>query len=394
MDNDPRVFCGGLQGDSDRRPPSVKILHVFGRMDRGGAEMRTLELMRKLRHSDVQFQFCVLSGLPGELDDEIRELGGQVHLLPLGPLFSIRFKRLLLKHSYDVVHSHVHYFSGHIIKLASVVGTPIRVAHFRSVRDGHGDHLLRRFYRLLMQHWTDRFATHILAVSKSVMAAAWKSDWQEEPRCRVIYNGLDTGPFVGPRNKSGVLHELALPQDSSLLVHVGRMTRPKNHMRVVAIFGKIAQLVPGSRLLLIGRGGNDIEARIRRRVTQLGLTSRVVFLGERTDVPRLLKASDLMIFPSLWEGLPGACLEACIAGTPVLASDLPGIREIAQHFPDVHCLGLDEDDSEWALVAKGLLDGKNEERSIDTSVREFSKSVFALENCMKAHLEVWKARSS
>jgi len=388
---DPKVLGGDLHSDPDGQFPSVKILHVFGRMNRGGAEMRTLELMKIVQPLGLQFHFYVLSGQRGELDDKIYELGGHVHYQRLNIMFPVCFKRILTRHKFDVVHSHVYYFSGYVAKLAAEAKIPVRIAHFRSVRDYHGERLHRRLYRRLMKHWIDRYATHILAVSKAAMTASWRDDWQEDPRCRVIYNGLDTGPFKGPRNKSGVLNELALPQNCHLIVHVGRMSRPKNHDRVISIFSKLHSLEPKSRLLLIGRSDRDIEARLKKRVNQLGLTSWVVFLGERMDVPRLLKAADLMILPSLWEGLPGVCLEACAAGTPVLASDLPGVREVADHFQEIRYLGLEEDDFVWASLAKRLLCENSERKSTDTSVPEFSESVFSLENCMKAHIEVWKA---
>ncbi|MBI4773112.1 MAG: glycosyltransferase [Deltaproteobacteria bacterium] len=388
-----KVFRGDLYSDPDDRSPSVKILHVFGRMNRGGAEMRTLELMKMVQPLGLQFHFYVLSGQQGELDDRIYQLGGLVHYQRLNIMFPVRFKRILSRHKFDVVHSHVYYFSGYVSKLAAEAKIPVRIAHFRSVRDYHGERLHRKLYRRLMKHWIDRYATHILAVSKSAMDASWGEDWRSDRRCRVIYNGLDTASFTGSRNKSGVLSELALPLDCHLIAHVGRMSRPKNHERVISIFSKIHSLEPKSRLLLIGRSDNDIEVRLRKRVNQLGLASRVVFLGERMDVPRLLKAADLMILPSLWEGLPGVCLEACAAGTPVLASDLPGVREIADHLQDIHYLGLEEDDSVWASLAKRLLGEHQVRRSTDAAVREFSKSVFSLENCMRAHLEVWKANS-
>ena len=394
MDKDPKVFRGDIQGDSEHRPPLFKILHVFGQMNRGGAELRTLELMRKADAFGVRFQFCALSGKPGELDSEIRELGGRIHLLRLGPAFPFRFKRLLSRHHYDVVHSHVHYFSGYIMKLAAEAKTPSRIVHFRTVRDSHGNSLFRRLYRRLMKYWIDRYANQILAVSNGSMAASWGEAWRKDGRCRVIYNGVELLTFMEPPDRRGVLNEIGLPKDSKLCIHVGQMSPPKNHGKLISIFSEVIKQEPSARLMLVGRGGNEIEARIRRRIAQLGLADYVRFLGERTDVPRLLKASDLMIFPSQWEGLPGACLEACAAGTPVLASDLPSAREIAEHFPSVHYLGLDRDDSEWALLANMLLDKNNEKRSTDVSIREFSKSVFALENCMKAHLEVWKARPS
>ncbi|MFN8944113.1 MAG: glycosyltransferase family 1 protein, partial [Pseudobdellovibrionaceae bacterium] len=99
---------------------TYRILHIFGKMDRGGAEMRTLELMEKLSNEkQFLFDFCVLSGQPGELDSKIRSLGGEVHYLKLNFAFTNQFRRLLRTKKYDAIHSHVHLFSGYLLKLAA-----------------------------------------------------------------------------------------------------------------------------------------------------------------------------------------------------------------------------------------------------------------------------------
>src|SRR5436190_1275673 len=83
----------------------INILHLFGRMDRGGAEMRTLELMRHVDRDRFRLEFCALSGEAGDLDEEIRSLGGRVHLLRLGASFGWKFRRLLRERRFDVVQS-------------------------------------------------------------------------------------------------------------------------------------------------------------------------------------------------------------------------------------------------------------------------------------------------
>ena len=186
------------------------------------------------------------------------------------------------------------------------------------------------------------------------MAAAWGPAWRTDPRCRVIYNGIDMQPFTPPPDRCGVRREFALPKECRLYIHVGRFAPPKNQERLVSIFAEIAQAQPSAYLLLVGHGENEIEDAVRTRVQALGITDRVVFTGRRTDVPRLLKATDVLIFPSLWEGSPGAVLEACAAGTPVLASAIPGVDEIAAQLPAVQCLPLTSSDKEWAEMAMAL----------------------------------------
>ena len=103
-----------------------------------------------------------------------------------------------------------------------------------------------------------------------------------------------------------------------------------------------------------------MEPQVREMVRRLHLLDGVALAGNRSDIVRLVKAADLMIFPSLWEGLPGAVLEAASAGIPVLASDLPGVRELAEHLSRIEALSLERADRDWALRAAELASSRHE----------------------------------
>lgn len=374
----------------------IKILHVFGRMNRGGAEMRTLELLRHIDRRRFRFHFCTLAGVRGALDDELRALGSPVHSVRHGSFgFLRRFGILLREHRFDVVYSHVLNYSGLILRLAARHGVPIRAAVLRSLHDGRGDSLGRTTYRRLMRRWIDRYATNILAVGEGVMVGAWGPDWAADPRCEVIYNGLEVGPCpVEPcpveADTQAVRREFGLPSDSPLYVHVGHMRPPKNHGRLIEIFAAIERRQPDAGLLLVGHGERSVEQRLRQRTARLGLDRSIVFCGERTDVPRLLAAADAMIFPSLWEGLPGAVLEAAAVGTPVLASDLPGVRDIATRLPLVRYLSLDESDATWAATLETLVETAADATVREAARRDFRNSVFTIDQCARRHGRIWE----
>jgi len=241
-----------------------------------------------------------------------------------------------------------------------------------------------------MRYWIDRYATSILAVSEGAMASSWGPKWVTDPRCQVIYNGLDLSAFEKPLDLRGVLGEFKLPEDSHLYIHVGSMSPAKNHLRLISIFSTILRHEPMARLILVGRGNNGIEQRVRSWVEELGISDQVVFAGERHDVPRLLKAADMMLFPSLREGLPGVVLEACAAGTPVLASDLPGVREIAAHLPLVHYLSLNASDEEWALEACRIFGSYVRDIDKEMGIRNFADSVFGMTRCVEAQCSIWQ----
>ena len=360
-------------------------------MERGGAQMRTLDVMGHVDRRRYEMHFGVLSGRADVLDDRVRELGGQMHMLPLKSVrFPREFRRLLDRHRFDVVHCHAHYTSGWIVRLAARAGVPIRVVHFRSSHDGRGNGPSRRLFRRVLRRWIDRYATDVLAVSQWAMANAWSPEWRSDPRCRVIYNGLEPSLLAGDPDPSGVRREFGIPEDAPLYVHVGRMTEAKNHLRLLSIFADVLKRRPAARLLLVGRGGNRVQREVRNRIAALGLADRVFLAGQRADVPRLLEAADAMIFPSLWEGLPGAVLEACAAGTPVLASAVPGICEIAARLPEVRCLSLDASDRRWAGAVDEIPAYHLRCPQRRAAFERFARSEFVVSRCAEQLCRVWQ----
>ena len=364
----------------------MRVLQIFGQMNCGGAEMRTLELMPVLAARGVRFDFCTLNrgGQPGHLDKRIREMGGEVVLCPLGHNrlnFARRFKTLLRDGRYDVVHSHVHLTSGWILKLASAAGVHGRVMHFRNTTDGARSTLMRQVYSKLMRCYADQHANQVLAVCEAAMVHGWGPGWAEDPRMKVIYNGLDIKRFkeaLGDR--VSLLSDLGLPADSKLVIQVGRFTPAKGHRELVPVLPALIADRPNVHVLFVGDGVRRSE--IEGRVKELGLDRNVHFLGVRSDIPQLLKSCDLSILPSLWEGLPGVVLESLAAGLRVVATPLPGVREIAAHSGRVEIV---ESGEMSELVQQiGVVLDKDE-----LGVPERFPAAFDLERCAAQWLEVY-----
>ena len=326
----------------------TRVLHVFGRLQRGGAEMRTLEVLRRLEKDRFSFAMVALSAGPGGLEQVAAADGIAVEVCPLGRGFARRFMDVLTRLRVDVLHSHVHYTSGYLLWLAQRAGVSNRIAHFRNTSDGQGNSPRRLVQRAVLRKLIDWHATDILAVSEGTMAEAWRQDWAADPRCRVIFNGLDTSPYDGASEPQAVRREFGWPIDAPLFISVASFQPAKNQVRVAEVFKAIADRSADARLVFVGREVDGYQAQVRELVSRLSLERKVAFAGERADVPRLLKASDALLFPSRWEGLPGAVLESCAAGVPVVGSDISGVLEIARYFPTVTPLSLAESHEVWA----------------------------------------------
>ncbi len=369
----------------------IRVLEVFGRLNRGGAEMRTLDVLREIDRNQFSIDMVALTDQPGDLDEDFRQLGCRVIHCPLDSMLPWRFPRLVV--GYDVVHVHLQFFSGYILRLARWAGVPRRIIHFRGTTRGNERRWRYPLQTRIMQHLIQRDATRIVGNGESSLALAWNREWRRDPRCLVIPNGLDHRPLDIVPDPEGVRKEFGFPSQAPLVVHVGRMDLAKNHLRLAEICRTIYQMHSETRFLFIGREDPDIGNRLRSRLEALGMTEVVRLTGTRQDVGRLIHAADLLLFPSLHEGVPGAVLEAGAIGLPVLASDLPGVQEIARHLRDIHQMPLSSPDTAWANTAWNILvrhRQKDRVTNAKEALRRFARTIFALPNCIKAHEILWK----
>jgi glycosyltransferase involved in cell wall biosynthesis len=222
-------------------------------MNRGGAELRTIEIMRHIDRAKYRMDYCVLSGAKGDLDAEIELLGGQIHYLKLQwTHFAKQFAAVIAGCGYSIIHSHVHDFSGAILWLAARTGVSKRIAHFRSSTDGKKGTPLRIVQRFILRRLIDRYATNILAVSKATMETAWSVNWRQDPRCHIIYNGIEQDVCGTSGDSKAVRSQLGVPYEARCLVHVGNFVRPKNHLRVIDIFYEYMKIRNDSYLVLLG----------------------------------------------------------------------------------------------------------------------------------------------
>lgn len=350
--------------------------------------MRTLEVMRGLDRARFQLEFNALSGQRGTLDDEVRALGGEVHHVALGPTFPAAFVALLRRRRIHVVHSHVHLTSGATLALAAVAGVRGRIAHFRSTQDDRGHSLARGAYRRLMRVLLDRAATAIVGSGREALSLAWSERWQDDRRCRVIYNAIDPRRFASPAAAARIRESLGVPAGAALVVNVGRLEYPKNPARSVDVVARALARRPIC-LVFVGRGGPE-EGLVLERIEQRGVAAHVRLIGERADVPDLLHAADALLLTSTHEGIPGVVLEARAAGTPVVSSDLPGVREIAEVLGGIRTLPLAAADDAWGAALIDALRSPPTEADRVAARQQLAASPFGIATAVAQYTELYE----
>lgn len=332
-------------------PRPIRILHIVGAMNVGGAETWLMHVLRKNNPQRFQMDFLVHTEASCAFDDEIRALGYRI--IPCLNLsrpwtYARNFRRILKEYGpYEIVHSHVHHFSGFVLKLARSAGVPVRIAHSHidtSPVDRRSN-WRRRGYLELSKHWIKRHATTRLACCSDAAMSLFGDNWKNDSRTQLLYCGIDLEPYTKAVDSAAVRAELGIPADAFVIGHVGRFMEQKNHDFIIEVAAEVVRKIPEARLLLLGSG--PLQAAIKEKAERLGIERNTIFAGIRRDVVRLLSTMDAFLFPSLWEGMPLSIVEAQAAGIPCFVSDVISTESYAVK-PLLTPLSLSCSASVWA----------------------------------------------
>lgn len=337
-----------------RENAKIKILQIVGAMNRGGAETWLMNVLKYLNRDRFQMDFLVHTMDRCAYDDQIREYGSEVIpcMHPHEPWrYATNCFRIMKNYGpYDVLHSHVHHFSGFTLILARMAGVPLRIAHSHSdtLEQQRKGSFTRKLYFYVMKRLISLNATTCLAASRQAADALFGPDWETDARSRVLYCSIDLSHFILDPDPKLMRSELGLPMDSFIVGHVGSFREQKNHAFLMQIAAELARKESRFRMILVGDG--PLRPAIKGIAEELGLRDKVVFLGLRSDVPRIMTAvMDVFLMPSLHEGLPVVAMEAQAAGLPMVVSDT--ITPEVEIVPGlVQRVSLSEHPSIWAKI--------------------------------------------
>jgi len=312
-------------------------LFLINSLDQGGAERSLVELVPALRAAGYPVLIVCLKATEGSLTDEARSSGAEVIALRsrswAGWLVEVR--RLLRDRRPCLVHTTL--FEANMLgRLAAIgAGTPVVMSlvntPYDSIRLEDSNvrpwklGLIRLVDGWTARHLVDRFH----AITDAVKTAAVR-DLRIDPGAVTVIPRSRSRERLGEpglERRHSVRTGLGLPDDAFVLLNVGRQEYQKGQRYLLEAVAEFRRERPETVALIAGREGNatrDLEALHGR----LALGDSVRFLGQREDVGDVLSAADVFVFPSLYEGLGGALLEAMAMGLPIVASDLPAIREV------------------------------------------------------------------
>ncbi len=256
-------------------------------------------------------------------------------------------------------------------------GVPRVVCGIRVAEREKGWH---RWLDRLTQSMVDRYA----CVSRAV--ADFSRDKARLPaeKLTVIPNGIDVSRF--PAGTRADLAPLGVPAGARVVACVGRLARQKGQEWLIRSTPRWLAEVPNCHLLLVGDGPD--RARLEGRVEQTGLAERIHFAGFRSDVPAILAASETLVLPSAWEGMPNVILEAMASGLPVVASEVEGVAELLGPLADEQTVPFGD---ELALAQRlaTILSDASRARALGIANRQRAKQCFSIEHTCRAYERLW-----
>lgn len=333
----------------------IRVLHVIGIMNRGGAETMIMNLYRHIDRSKVQFDFVENSSEPAVFDEEILSLGGRIFRCPhyngknhftYVKWWNDFFKAHPKEH--PIVHGHLGSTASIYLSVAKKYGA-YAIAHSHS---SGTDHSLHANLYQIMSYNTRNVADYFFACSEAAGKERFGSKVVSGDHYAVLNNAIDVNRFsYNPSVRNAVRDELGIGQIQLVVGHIGRYTKEKNHEFILKIFSELKKMDSNARLLMVGDG--TLRTHIMQMAEQASLSSDVIFTGVRSDVERLVQAMDVFVLPSLYEGLPVTMVEAQAAGLPCIISDkVPSECILTEGLVDIMTLSASPEAWAEKILAK------------------------------------------
>lgn len=363
-----------------------RLLCILSSLDAGGAETFMMKIFRSLPE-DYKIDFIV-SAKSGFYEKEVIDLGGRIFRVPLRTKQPIKtFKAI-----YDVVKDNRY---THVLKLCD---TPIgvydllaakmggaKVLCVRSCNAGSSNSKLGTLVNDFLRPFLNIMTDVKIAPSRLAAGFTFGKAEVEAGKVKFIHNGVDLNVYKFDKdNREKIRKEFAIAEEQLVIGHIGRFNQQKNHKFLIEVFAEVLKQKPDALLMLVGDGEKKNE--IKEQIRALGIEESVIFTGIRSDVPALLSAMDVFVFPSFYEGMPNTVIEAQATGLPCLIADT--ITKEAEVTECVNFMSLSDSAESWADKALTLFEKDKENRfcygdkmknagyDIGSSVKRFIGLVF------------------
>lgn len=301
----------------------IRILHVIGAMDCGGAESMIMNLYRNIDREAMQFDFVVHTEKICFYDHEIWKLGGKIYRTKRYQVVNyISYRKWWEKFfhvhkEYKIIHGHINSSAAIYLCIAKKYGINA-VVHSHATKNV--EKTLRSAVFKLTSYPIRYIADYFFACSTQAGIDRFGEKVVQSDHFQVLRNGINVVSCqYNEKMRSQIREQEYVAENRYVIGHVGRFTYAKNHTFLIDIFQQIIQLEDNVELWLFGEG--ELEKTIKSKIRNLKLDKYIRFMGVKYNIYDYLQAMDCFLFPSLFEGLGIAVIEAQAAGLPCIVSD-------------------------------------------------------------------------
>lgn len=345
----------------------------------GGAEKLIYDMAIELQKREIDFSVILLTSVNCIYGKRLLEKGIDViYLSERWDIYSPKniFRLIKVLKDYDIIHTHI--YSAQLWTALASLYLDKKKIYITTEHSNSNNRRGRVLFKLIDKMMYSRYSNIVCITSKvrdSLVEWIGNND-----KFRVIENGIDIDSILSFKERTR--KELGFKEDDILLCQIARLNRVKNHE---TSFKALKELPQKYKLILLGEGERKDE--LLRLAEQLGIRERVYFLGYRDDVYGVLKAMDISLLTSQYEGLPISCLESMLL-VPFLGSRVLGIKEVVAGYGELFELNNH-------LELKDLILQVTEDRELYEKLkRECNKRAmeYSIKKCVDKYIEVYEGR--
>ena len=381
---------------TDQASTPLKVMYLLNGLGTGGAERSLTDLIPLFKAQRIELVIVCLFQRALGVQSEVLATT-EVHFIDAGSWWGrVRSARRFLRQLRPNL-LHTTLFESDVIGRMAAIGTGIPVLS-SLVNTSYDSSRLQvdpqlRKSRVLVARWLDGWTARHLTVRFHALTTAVRDSAighlrLAPERITVIGRGRNLSRLGAASlyRREQARARLGLATTDEVVLAVGRHEFQKGQVFLIEAIGELRQQREHLRLLIAGREGNA-TSQLTQAIHRLGLGNHVSLLGHRTDIGDLLAAADVFCFPSVYEGFGGAAIEAMAIGTPIVASDLPALREV---IGDTAIFVASQSASALAGAIRDLLENPNLGQSLASAAKRRVTQRFSLDQIARDMAELYR----
>ncbi|PAD40396.1 glycosyltransferase family 1 protein [Terribacillus sp. 7520-G] len=334
----------------------IRVLHVLGRLDRGGTETLIMNIYRNIDRSKIQFDFLIHTKDECDYSSEIRGLGGKIYSISRYNVknhfnYKKQWKEFLSNKEYSIIHGHLRTTASIYLNIARKRGIyTIAHSHSTASRGNMSERLIKGILQFRLRY----VANYYFACSDEAGRWLFGRKIIQSKRYQILKNAIDLSSYKYDENIRNNLRANIGVYNNFVIGHVGSFTFPKNHKFLLELFKEYLKVNNNAILILVGTG--ELKEEIKSTSRYLGIEEHLILTGSVSNVNEYMQAMDCFVFPSIFEGLGIALVEAQATGLPCIVSD--NIPNEALMTDNVKKLSLNQPSVEWIRQIVDVSDKK------------------------------------